>query len=464
VKISCPSCSAKYSIADEKVQDRLAKIRCRKCGCTIVIDGRVDPPTVQAAEAPRTAPAQASASAAGVADGAYTVDLSDDNQPTMSVQEIVDAYHAGTLTADTYVWKEGMADWETLADVAELNEALHAASAAGSRPSLSPPAAAPPDVGANLQAASLGLDASAGGRAATRPETVGSPAQDLFGSIDIAGGEHDVTTSAPGGAQREVTSASTGARNESSVLFSLSALTSGQTAPPPEPQRPGAANADDSGLIDLAALTAASGTGPTATTGGALDLGSAPLSPLGAAPLMGGTTAPLLGVPANAAQGSGNRQGLYIGGAIALAAVAGFVAFLFKEEPPPVVAAPASAPTLMAAAAMDTAKERSAGDQGGETDGDKDAEDKQADEKEAKDDKAHSKTASATTKAKTVTHSVKRPTRSKKSSSRKSSTSSSKKKSKKKSKKTSKKKTKKSSGTCNCKPNDLMCAMRCSAK
>ncbi|MCC6899815.1 MAG: zinc-ribbon domain-containing protein, partial [Polyangiaceae bacterium] len=30
MKISCPACAAKYSIADEKVQDKLAKIRCRK--------------------------------------------------------------------------------------------------------------------------------------------------------------------------------------------------------------------------------------------------------------------------------------------------------------------------------------------------------------------------------------------------------------------------------------------------
>src|SRR5688572_32228503 len=40
VKISCPACAAKYSIADEKVSDRLAKIRCRKCNATIVIDGK----------------------------------------------------------------------------------------------------------------------------------------------------------------------------------------------------------------------------------------------------------------------------------------------------------------------------------------------------------------------------------------------------------------------------------------
>ena len=46
MKLSCPSCAAKYSIADEKVQDRLAKIRCRKCSATIIVDGKVNPPSV----------------------------------------------------------------------------------------------------------------------------------------------------------------------------------------------------------------------------------------------------------------------------------------------------------------------------------------------------------------------------------------------------------------------------------
>ena len=49
MKISCPACQAKYSIADEKVTDRLAKIRCRKCGATIVIDGKTTPANVYTA-------------------------------------------------------------------------------------------------------------------------------------------------------------------------------------------------------------------------------------------------------------------------------------------------------------------------------------------------------------------------------------------------------------------------------
>ena len=39
MKISCQSCAAKYTIADEKVVGKIVKIRCKKCSATIVING-----------------------------------------------------------------------------------------------------------------------------------------------------------------------------------------------------------------------------------------------------------------------------------------------------------------------------------------------------------------------------------------------------------------------------------------
>src|SRR5262245_61500711 len=83
VKISCQACEAKYSIADEKVQDKLAKIRCRKCGTTIVIDGKVSPPNVYAGESGTSSadqPAVADPGAGGVAVGEYSVDFGDNDQ------------------------------------------------------------------------------------------------------------------------------------------------------------------------------------------------------------------------------------------------------------------------------------------------------------------------------------------------------------------------------------------------
>src|SRR5690606_5570264 len=129
----------------------------------------------------------------------------------------------------------------------------------------------------------------------------------------------------------------TGARNESSVLFSLSALTSAASNPKPSvaPSSPGVT--EDSGLIDLKALTAAAasvGDSPLAPQPGvppaplgAAPLGGAPLggAPLGVAPLGGGmpvggaATALALPMPPN--QGK-TRTGRCIAGGLVAAAVA----------------------------------------------------------------------------------------------------------------------------------------------
>ena len=105
------------------------------------------------------------------------------------LQDDREAIKQGLISADTYIWKEGMADWQTLSEVKAVADALHAAA----RPA---PAAA------------------------VRRNDLGA-APDLFGRIASAGAEDDITTSAP----QPTFSAGTGARNESSVLFSLSALT-----------------------------------------------------------------------------------------------------------------------------------------------------------------------------------------------------------------------------------------------
>src|SRR5262245_36229287 len=39
MKVTCQSCQARYTIADEKVRRKVAEIRCEKCGTTILVDG-----------------------------------------------------------------------------------------------------------------------------------------------------------------------------------------------------------------------------------------------------------------------------------------------------------------------------------------------------------------------------------------------------------------------------------------
>src|SRR5262245_31219262 len=115
MKITCQECQSKYTIADEKIQGKVAKIRCRKCGATVVVDGT------------------AAAGSGGETEGAtYTVNVAEGDQRTMTVAQLVDAYNTGVIGADTYVWKDGMTDWVPLAEVQEVVASLGGASAPAS--------------------------------------------------------------------------------------------------------------------------------------------------------------------------------------------------------------------------------------------------------------------------------------------------------------------------------------------
>ncbi|HVW25839.1 MAG TPA: GYF domain-containing protein [Polyangiaceae bacterium] len=444
MKLSCPSCGAKYSIADEKVQDRLAKIRCRKCSATIIVDGKVEPPNVYTSEGgsvSQSAPLDAGDAGAGPAPGEYSVDFGDNDQRTMTADDIVQAYRRGQLTADTYVWTEGMADWQPVGSVPELAEALTAAAPAA--------ASAPP------RAARTGS-----GRGSTT---------DLFGGIDKAGSEEDVMTSAPQAAVAPSPPVATGARNESSVLFSLSAL----TASNPVPTRSTAASdtkGEDSGLIDLKALTSAAGSLPPPNP---LALGSAPL---GMAAPLGGMTAPALAVEGPAQRGGGSKTGLYIAGALVLvgALIAGAIVFTSGNRDAASaanaavttpVAVPAAAPQPTQAATPEpeakkdepTAQPPSTGTAVAEA-APKDAPTKQASTSTARPAASHKKASSSSSQSSSTTSTpvAEKPAPAEKPAAASTDTSSS-------AGAEKKKPAPKKEKTCNCSPGDLMCAMKCAA-
>lgn len=363
MKISCPTCAAKYSVADEKIQSRLAKIRCRKCSSTIVIDGMTTPASVYIGDpgAPGASASQDPGAADGVAartSGAaglsspaalpseptgpaadeYAVDIADNDQRNMTIHQIVGAYNEGLISADTYIWKEGMADWQTLAEVKAVADALHAAAA---RP---------------VPAAVRRNDLRGDTRGDMRGDAGAAP--DLFGRIATAGGEDDITTSAP----QPTFSAGTGARNESSVLFSLSALTGGgeATAAPSGGGKRGRTAADDSGLIDLTALTASEGPGGSGFGSGGGGFGASPLisAPLGGAsgPAIGAGLMPSYGSQYGSPygkQGSSGRTLVVAASLLAVAIVGGTLLFVVNrngsDAEPTSSLEPATPPTAAAA-------------------------------------------------------------------------------------------------------------------
>jgi len=331
LKISCPSCEAKYSIGDEKVQNRLAKIRCRKCGADIVIDGRVEPPSITLGGNESEGVVVAGAAPVTGSSQEFTVDFAENDQRTLSVTDIVAAYNAGYVTADTYVWAEGMAEWTPLGQVPSIVAALNTAA---------PPVASP-------AVASVMNPPQPAARTASKATN-----RDLFGTVAHAGSEEDVAT-AHSGYEAQPTASSTGVRNESSVLFSLAALTATtKSKAVPTPSASVTSALDDSGLIDLKAL-ASQASSPAAEA--PPPIGAAPLG-LAAAPL-GGLGAPLGGMPfgggaspspltaADLAPPPKNKTGLFIGGGIAVAAIIVALAIALRPEPPPPpVAEPAPLP------------------------------------------------------------------------------------------------------------------------
>jgi predicted Zn finger-like uncharacterized protein len=189
MKVQCGQCPAKYAVSDERIHDKKVRIHCKRCGASIVVDGKVDPPLVTStparasarpgdsappfdAEAPgervpqserlprpvahtimggleapaelaqqlRSAQESRSARAdtpgvpsvrrgqtdppAGADDSRWRVALTKQDLRWMTTAEIVEAYHAGAVKLETFVFRTGMPTWVTLLEVPEIAEAL----------------------------------------------------------------------------------------------------------------------------------------------------------------------------------------------------------------------------------------------------------------------------------------------------------------------------------------------------
>ncbi len=268
MKVTCQACSAQYTIADDKVKGRKVKIRCKACQTPIVVDGQNPPPEAAStglSEAPPALdPFAPETAVAGDAD-VWNVNLSDTDSRTMTTAEVIEAFRAGVVTPDAFVWKDGMGDWQPIMDCVELAPLLSGptdppAPVAGQTP-LAPAVAASPGATKVGGMPLLTGAAASGGSAARAASAKAQSGADLFGDLAAAGSESEsedieVATSARGVPVLPGATAyddkPTGQRNENSVLFSLDAMKAGfvggapaasaERAKPSAP-KPGAARA-----------------------------------------------------------------------------------------------------------------------------------------------------------------------------------------------------------------------------
>lgn len=368
MKIVCDSCSAKYSIADEKVAGKVFKIRCKKCSNVIVVRGDQVEGGNDEDEATRVFDYGG--------DAAWHLVLDGEQQGPFTPLQIAGMLSDETVDYESYVWKEGFDGWKALNDVPELMAALgsgadgHVSDDDGGAGA--DPFAAADDAGGGLFAGNDG-DKSAGN------DLFAGGGGNLFGG---GGGGGDVVASTPS-PRVSAGEAMTGQRNENSVLFSLSNLqalaTGGESAAAKPassglggggglslgggaglPASSGMAMGEGSGLIDIRALASATAAVPAAAP--LKKAGGAPVDDLlaiGAGPSLGSALgapvlAPVAAEPAPApaaASGGSNNKVVLIAAAVVVIAVLGGVGFVVTRPPAvQVVTQPAPAAAVVPAA------------------------------------------------------------------------------------------------------------------
>lgn len=332
MRIVCDNCAAKYQISDEKVRNKVFKIRCKRCAHVIVVRAneqgeRAEAPAHAAAESVEATPAAAQAAAGAV----WYVVVNREQVGPLTPDQVLAHFERGEIDADTFTWAEGMADWVRLATIPDFADHVAAAAPAPAEPEasvqVSTQQAAEPAPAAQATSASLFDDGDDDDVIASNNQS-----ESLFGDANDDGFE--------GGGPRVSSSQQLrNQRNENSVLFSLDSL-----AADAEPARSGGVvtntgGSDASGLIDISAI------GP----GGSIGMG-APGAPVAAAALddaFGGASggaavfAPVAAAPAGPMptyvtrpSGGGGKVAIYAVLALLVLGGGGFAAWHFTKDDP----------------------------------------------------------------------------------------------------------------------------------
>ena len=242
MRVACQQCGTAYSVADEKVAGRRVRLRCKHCSESMVIDG-----TTLATPAPSASSDSASAQPEPISDAAidgsvpvsrggtqagagWHVAVGDDTQGPYTLDELAQFVAEGRVARDTFVYREGFADWTPAASVDELMTAA----AVRKRTSTVPPPPPRRTTPHAVERLDMGHDPFAEAAPAPISSSPRLSAEDVLG----------------------------GSRHEGTVQFSvdqiraLSAVSAPSLASATQ-TLPGHASGDDSGLIDMASLSAA---------------------------------------------------------------------------------------------------------------------------------------------------------------------------------------------------------------
>src|SRR3954467_10556150 len=116
MKIVCEACQAKYSISDDKVRGRAFKIRCKKCSHIIVVraaDGGSGASPLPAGETGSGPPPPST-------ENSWHIVVEGEQVGPLSASDVRARLSRGEISGETFIWREGLADWQKISGLAEF--------------------------------------------------------------------------------------------------------------------------------------------------------------------------------------------------------------------------------------------------------------------------------------------------------------------------------------------------------
>lgn len=328
MKVACQQCGAAYSVSDDKVAGRKLRLRCKKCGEAIAVDGTEagarSAPAASSGSPPRAIRSTGASAGSHESVPEWHVAVGETTQGPYTLHEIAEYYAEGNIVLDTPVYREGWPDWRQAGEVAELQEAAGAMLSRPTPPGIAAIPAVPQARSAVASAASAAV--------AARPVAMGS---DPF-AAPLA------MASSPRLSAADMMEP--GFAHEGTVQFSLdqikalSAVSAPSLMPASNP-RPGYASGDGSGLIDVASLGQAAAEEPAYRP-----IVGAEMSPLD-------TTMAPMSLPVTPAGGLDLRTKVFASlAALAIVLIAAVSMLALTRKPAPIVMVQPVTPAVAAAA------------------------------------------------------------------------------------------------------------------
>lgn len=115
MRVTCERCLRRYDVPDATVKGRKIRARC-KCGARVVVQDEE--------RAAQSSPAGSHTTGSIQRPARWFVDITSWEPIAMDLRQLIRAFDAGRIDADTLVWRKGMPDWRRLREVAELADRL----------------------------------------------------------------------------------------------------------------------------------------------------------------------------------------------------------------------------------------------------------------------------------------------------------------------------------------------------